>query len=321
VAALPIEPLDLLLDALATDSASFILGAGASVPHVPTLAQIPATIAPFAQFLTGFPGSPIQDSPLRRLIAPLIEGANATTSLNEWKVCGMTSSTVAVLLEQLIAQAHWQRLPQYDVFRLFPLSAKIVSFNWDGLARARCPQSEVIHPHGALRPRPLLAGVLEARLDYSQMYDSLQSRDWLLPGLVMPEEENAPELHLMRERVLAMWLCAPVAIIVGYSFGRGQAIDYDRVWFDTFVEAMKRNAKASIHIIAPDTSRLRGELAEALRRTINVHAWPLSWHTLARAILRVACQHGIRDSKHLRPFGDTIRQSYRDVQAMVEAAA
>lgn len=316
-----IEPLDLLLDALATDGASFILGAGASVPHVPTLGQIPGTIASLAKLLSGFPASPIQDSPLRRLIAPLIDGANVTRSLNEWKACGMTSSTIAVLTEQLIAEAHWQRLPQYDVFRLFPLDAKIVSFNWDGLARARCPQSEVIHPHGALRPRPLLPGGLEVQLDYSQMDDSLQSRDWLLPGLVMPGEENAPELHLMRERVLALWLGSPVAIIVGYTFGRGQPIDYDRVWFDTFVEAMKRNAKASIHIIAPDASRLRGELAEALKRTINVHAWPLSWHALARAILRVARQHGIRNAKRLRPFRDAIYQNYRDVMALVEAAA
>lgn len=320
--ALPIESLDLLLDALATEGASFILGAGASVPHVPTLAQIPGTIEPFAQSLGGFPASPIQDSPLRRLIAPLIDGPpNVPTSLDEWKVRGMTSSTIAVLIEQLIAQAHWQRLPQYDVFRLLPLSAKIVSFNWDGLARARCPQSEVIHPHGALCPRPLLADSLEVRLDYSQMDDSLESRDGLLPGLVMPEEENGPELHSVRAHVFALWLGAPVAIIVGYSFGRGQAIDYDRVWFETFVEAMKQNTKASIHIIAPDTSSLRSELSEALKRTINIHAWPLSWHTLARAILRVARQHGIRDAGHLRRFGEAIRQNYRDVQAMLEATA
>jgi len=309
-----IEPLELLLDALAIDCACFILGAGASVPHVPTLAQIPGTIATFAQALSSIPASPIADSPLRRLIAPLIDGlTNVPTSLNEWKVRGMTSSTIAVLIEQLIAHAHWQRLPQYEVFHLFPLNAKIVSFNWDGLAKARCPQSEVIHPHGALGPRSLLTDSLEMRLFYSQLDDSLESRDWLLPELVMPEEENGPKLHSIREHVFALWLNAPVVIIIGYSFGRGQSVDYDRVWFDTFVEAMKRNTRAPIHIIAPDTSRLRIELSEALKRTINIHGWPLSWHALARAILKVARQHGICDAKRFRRFLDEIRQNYFDV--------
>jgi hypothetical protein len=310
--ALPIEPRDLLLDALATEGACFVLGAGASVPHVPTLAQIPGAIAPFAQTLGGFPASPLLDSPLRRLIAPLIDAPPDPQSLNDLKVRGMTSSTIAVLVEQLIQQAHWQRLPQYDVFRLLPLSAKIVSFNWDGLARARCPQSEVIHPHGALNPRSFLPGNLEIRLDYSQMDESLDSRGWLLPGLVMPEEENGPELHSVREHVFALWLAAPIVVIVGYSFGRGQAIDYDRVWFDAFVEAMKRNTTAPVHIIAPDTLRLRSELSEALKRTINIHSWALSWHALACAILRAAGQHGIRGTDDLRRFGDAIRQNYRD---------
>jgi hypothetical protein len=311
--ALPIEHLDLLLSALATEGACFILGAGASVPHVPTLAQIPGAIAPFAQTLGGFPASPLQDSPLRRLIAPLIDAPANPQSSDDWKVHGMTSSTIAVLLEQLIQQAHWQRLPQYDIFRLLPLSVKIVSFNWDGLARARCPQLEVIHPHGALGPRSLLPDNLEIRLDYSQMDESLDSREWLLPGLVMPEEENGPELHSVREHIFALWLAAPIVVIVGYSFGRGQAIDYDRVWFDAFVEAMKRNTMAPIHIIAPDTSRLRSELSEALKRTISIHGWALSWHALACAILRAAGQHGIRGADDLRRFGDAIRQNYRDV--------
>jgi hypothetical protein len=129
----------------------------------------------------------------------------------------------------------------------------------------------------------------------------------------MPEEENGPKLHSIREHVFALWLGAPVAIIVGYSFGRGQAVDYDRVWFDAFVEAMKRNTRASIHIIAPDTSRLRSELSEALKRTLNIYGWPLSWHALARAILRVARQNRIRDAVHLRRFEDAIRQNYLDV--------
>jgi hypothetical protein len=223
----------------------------------------------------------------------------------------MTSATVAVLLEEHIVRAHWQRLPQYEIFRLFPTSSSVVSFNWDDLARARCPQALVLHPHGALHPRPLLSESLEDRLYYSQLDDSLDTRRWLLPSLVMPGEEEAPTLRAMRERVLELWLAAPAVIVIGYSFGMNQTISYDRIWLDIFTEAMTRNAVAPVHIVSPSAVEIRGELAGRLRREINVFAWPLNWHLFALSVIRVAHCYGLSTIAALRPHAEAVAAKYR----------
>ncbi len=74
--------LALLIDALGTPGASYVLGAGASVPHVPTMAKLPEKLAAYASRLTSFPASKIPDSPLRRLIGPMIERAGGIVGVN-----------------------------------------------------------------------------------------------------------------------------------------------------------------------------------------------------------------------------------------------
>jgi hypothetical protein len=114
------EPdLSLLLHALASPATVFVLGAGASAPEVPTVSQLPAYLRPFARYLTSIPATGLPDSPLRKLIAPLIEEAKVATSLEQVWPGMMTAGTIAVLIEDMIARAHRRRLPQYDVFRLF----------------------------------------------------------------------------------------------------------------------------------------------------------------------------------------------------------
>jgi len=278
------HPLHLLLTALGTPNSCFVLGAGASSPEVPTIAQLPDRLAPYAAQLGSFPARAIPDSPLRHLIAPLIGRARVTTSLDEWKAAGMTDSTIAVLLEHMIAAAHWQPLVQYSVFRLLPTNAAVVSFNWDGLAFVRCPQAEVLHPHGRLRPRHVVPGALDDALDTSQLIDGPDSRNWILPGLVLPGEEEAPRLRRVREKVLRLWESALSVTVIGYSFGLNSGLRYDQVWLDTFVEAMKLNKRAPLHILSPDAEDLRGHLVERIKRTINVHAWPYRWNALAAAL-------------------------------------
>ncbi len=281
------------------------------MPDVPTLAQLPNVIAPFASQLGSFPAAPIPDTPLRQLIEPLIQAGRSATTVADWSKGAMTSATIAVLLEHIISIAHWRRLAQYDVFHLLPVGSSVVSFNWDGLARARCPQGAVIHPHGSLRPRLMLPCNLDDRLDYSQLDDSLDSRDWLLPGLVMPGEENAPKLRRVRERVFGLWHSAPTAVAIGYSFGLGYTIDYDRVWLDIFTEAMTRNRNASIHILSPDAFRIRAELTERIKRTVNVHAWSMRWDIFSRALLKVAHGRKLGTIAALRPHGEAITTAYR----------
>jgi hypothetical protein len=310
---MPTPGLELLLDALACEGTVFILGAGASAPHIPTLGQLPDRLAPLAKELSSFSAGPIPDSPLRQLIGPLIATARFATTLEDYLPGAMTSGTIAVLLEDIIAQAHWQRLPQYDAFSLFPVSGAVISFNWDGLAKARCPQRLVIHPHGGLARRRIIPGALDEALDYSQWDDLDDSRHWILPGLVMPGEEEGQALAEVRERVLATWIAAPAVVVIGYSFGLGYDLDYDRVWLDTFAEAMSRNRAAPIYIIAPDAARIRGEIVERIKREVNVHDWPYRWDLLARALLGVAHSQRVGMAGQLRRHTDQILSAYNDL--------
>lgn len=120
--------LDLLVESFTVDHACYVLGAGASAPHVPTMGQLPERIASYAPRLGSFAPS-LPDSPLRRLLGPILEEALTTSSLDRWKAGAMTPATIAIILQDLIAAAHWIPIPQYSVFGLMPsrraLSASI----------------------------------------------------------------------------------------------------------------------------------------------------------------------------------------------------
>jgi hypothetical protein len=207
--------------------------------------------------------------------------------LEEWKIGMMTDAAIAVALQHLIAEAHSRTLPQYSVFRLFPTNSTVVSFNWDGLASARCPQRGA-HPHGRLTPHRIVPGALDDALNQAQMIDGSDARNWLIPGLVLPGEEDAPRLRTVREEVFALWRSAASIAVVGYSFGLTSGLRYDQIWLDTFVEALSINRAAPVNIISPDAPHLRGELAERLKRTVNVHAWPVRWNVVGNALENVA---------------------------------
>jgi hypothetical protein len=315
------HPFDLLIDALGTEGACFVLGAGASAPHVPTMAQLPARLNAFVGQLRSFPAGRVLNSPLTQLIAPLIERATQATTLEEWKAGAMTPATIAVGIAHLIAAAHWRRLPQYDVFSLLPQTSSIVSFNWDGLARARCRQRPIVHPHGALRPRVLEGITLDELFRDSQMVESSESRYWFLPGLVMPGEEDASHHAPLRDQVFSLWRRAPCTVVIGYRFGLGSSQDYDRVWLDTFVEAFKVNSNSPLHVIAPNAEEIRSALAERTKRTITIHAWPLNWYALSRVLLAAARLHNLTRIRDLRKHQATLDRAYAAVAERSSAIA
>ena len=311
-------PLDLLINALSAYNTCYILGAGASSPHVPTMSQLPDRLAPYAVRLGSFPGGRGPDSPLRRLIDPLIEKALSIGTLEAWKASAMTPATIAVALEHVIAAAHWLPLPQYAVFQLIPRTCSVVSFNWDGLAGAQCHQTIRLHPHGVVSPYLLSPAALDELFHLTQLYDSPDAREQFLPGLVMPGEEDAPAHATMRERVFQLWLGTEQAIIIGYRFGLGSDRAYDRIWLDTFVEAFRENKRATIHILDPDALGLRSQLTDLLRRAVNVHAWPLNWYALSHALLEAARLHDCARLHELRVHANTLDRLYHRV---IEAGA
>ena len=192
---------------------------------------------------------------------------------------------------------------------LISLSCGIVSFNWDGLAHARCWQRPVIHPHGFLRPRPLSGQSLLAVIDDAQEFDLPSAYTVILPGLVMPGEETSSCLSTMRERVFNLWLDATSVVVVGYSFGIGSGLDYDAVWRETFAEAMRVNRRAPIHIIGPNAVDLRERLVDMIERPLTIHAWPLSWRDLASELLDLAREQGISRPNQLRILPRSLRRS------------
>lgn len=280
--------LALIIQALSAPGASFILGAGASAPAVPTFAQLGRTIASHVDRLSGFPASKIPRSGLRDLMQPVLDQAQRTTDLAEWKAGAMTTATIAAILEQIISRAHRLSLPQYRVFSLFSLESSVISFNWDGLAIARCPQRVVLHPHGVVQPRVLSDSEFDHLLFDTQDIDEPSARHWYLPNLVLPGEETSPDLSAVREEVLHLWMNAHSIIVVGYSFGLASHVSYDEVWLDSFAEACSRNGEAAVHIFSPDATMLRETLCDRIRRSVNVFAWPIRWDILASVLLEMA---------------------------------
>lgn len=310
--------LELLLNALSDYRTCYVLGAGASAPQVPPMRYLSDRIAAYAPRLGSFAVS-VPDSPLRRLIASVIDDALTTSSLDKWKAGAMTTATIALVLQDIISAAHFIPLPQYAAFQLVPRTATIVSFNWDGLAWARCHQ-RVLCPHGTLGPRFHTPLQLDELLDDSQLYDSDDARDWIVPGLVMPGEEDGKHLAEMRDKVLKTWLEARQVVVIGYSFGIGSPSNYDRVWLDAFVEALQTNQNAAVHIVDPDAARLRGELVERLKRTVNVHAYPVSWYGFSTALLAVAAKRGCTTVAELRSCADDILSAYQSFERRLAAA-
>jgi hypothetical protein len=189
-------------------------------------------------------------------------------------------------------------------------TAEIVSFNWDGLAQARCPQEKVLHPHGALPPRLVGPSDLERDLEWAQEDDRGLLRSLALPGLVMPGEEDSPSQRDMHERVFRVWLSASDVVIVGYSFGVGSSLGYDRVWLDAFIEAMRDRPRTTIHVVSPDPNALREHICECIGRGVNVHSWPFMWNVLAEAMLEIARAANASSVMALAESGQRIRAAY-----------
>jgi hypothetical protein len=101
--------------------------------------------------------------------------------------------------------------------------------------------------------------------------------------------------------------------VIGYRFGLGSSLDYDRVWLDTFVEAMARNSSAAVHIVDPDAARLCGGISQRIKRSVHVYPWPFRWEVLATAILRRARHSSVSAMRDLRGHAEPILRICREI--------
>ena len=301
----------ILLGALADPSSCYVLGAGASYPLVPLTSQIPNLVKQaFSRLAGAFPISICCDSPLYKLVHPP-HSFDAYT-LEDWKWLHSTPATIAVLLEQFITPSLESCPPQYWVFRLFPPTASIVSFNWDRLAGYFCPQ-RVINPHGRTAARRRLSEQeLREFISWTQDISDTSGKGWLTALLILPGEEEGSHMSKTREIIFEKWRTCSSLISIGYSLDL-TPWGYDKVWQEIFLEAMKENP-ASIHIISPDAVELVGELSDKLHRSVNVFSWAVRWNLLSRALILAANRSGIYCLETAMGRPDTIITEYKRLE-------
>jgi hypothetical protein len=186
--------------------------------------------------------------------------------------------------------------PAYDVFRLFPDSSTIISWNYDGLA-ARYVAQRVIVLHGE-------ASAQLAAVHYRQPLGrslSLIDRSLPMPD-VLPYE---PECDSIRtdSRFQSAWRAVAQSgaiVLVGYSFGGGA----DAISRQSFLDNVPQ--RVPVHVVDPFRStEVRDDVGAGLGRIgrhVNIktaslgamaYAHPLSWPALASALIRLAAIRGV----------------------------
>lgn len=302
------SPLTPLLLALGDPKGVASVGAGASWPHVPTVATLPNEISQYLPLVSSYSADPLPGLPIRNLLYPI---PSHLLKLG-WGLAAferLTGDMIALAVHQAISRAHLHRLPQYDVFRLMPLSYRVVSFNWDGLARSRCPQRSVVHPHGCVKPFVVPQSFVRNFVENAQFCDDSDGKSILGNSVVLLGEEGHLVCGELRRKVHTWWRCAGTIVIVGYSFGLGSTLNYDAIWLEEFVDAIGTGG-TPIHIVDPRATTIRNELSERLGRAINVFSWPLSWLSLSRAILKVSNSSGAATMSEMFKYEREIRRSY-----------
>lgn len=289
-----------------------MLGAGASWPQVPTLGSMPGAISRYLPYVTGYSPSPRPQDPIRQLLRP-IPSDLLHTSWERAALQHLTGDAIAIALHQTITDAHLRRLPQYEVFRYVPLTTRIVSFNWDGLARALCPQSWVRHPHGFTRPIKLTEAELRQEIDAAQFFDDSDGKSILGPSFVMMGEEDSHMTASARAEVGAAWANATSITIIGYSFGLNSDSGYDDVWRDLFADVLGRTIP--VHIVDPNGRELRAHISAMLKRDLDVFDWPYSWFELSRVLLVTGARIGAQSMLDLLSVERSIRTDDQRVRA------
>jgi hypothetical protein len=229
----------------------------------------------------------IRDSPLRRLMKAM--GLGTVDSLLEWKAGALSDGAIALLIQQTSHPDRTRCPANYAVFRLIPVESSVVSFNWDGLAEDCCPQRIVFQPHNRFpRFRAFGPEELVQYLDLLQNAEHLSAQEALNTDVIFPGEEEHPSMYPVLEKIHEVWRTCSSVVVIGFGLGLNGI--YDRVWRDVFVDAISIN-RVPVSIVSPNATEIAGELAELLRRAMNVFAWNYSWAAVSRTLLRIGSIH------------------------------
>lgn len=260
-----------------TPESFYVLGAGASVPHVPTTVQLSERI--LESFLEHgvFQTEPI----LRDVISSrVIRDPEYWKDPLRWELIQrLPPSYVIGKLPELLATRPRIASANYDVFALAAKPSTIFNMNVDRLAMRSCKGHRVFEPHGrSLSPEMFerigWSTYTKAILDFSELSPPT------IPGLVLPGPEPAEVLTRAEYRAAARLL--PISkhfSIIGYSFGA-----MDDLHTHAFLTSRIPRAHQAVIIVSLEPYEMMYRLSDELKST-GVFAIPANWQYLSQAIL------------------------------------
>lgn len=270
--------LSALSRSFATPESFYVLGAGVSVPHVPTTAQLSALISQL--FLAH---GAYQTEPIARDVVSsrIIRDPEYWKDPLKWELLQrLPPNYVIGKLPQLLAARAEVVSSNYEVFSLAASPSTIFNMNVDSLASRYRRVHRVLEPHG----RSLSAATFE-RIGWASYTDAILDFPELppptIPGLILPGPEPAQVTGRSEYRIAGEVLpYSKYVSIIGYSFG-----GMDDVHTYAFLTSRIPRAHHAVLVMSLDPYEMMHRVSEELKST-NVHAIPASWHHLARAILR-----------------------------------
>jgi hypothetical protein len=255
----------------------YVLGAGASVPHVPTTEQLSKRL--LGSFLEHgvFQTEPI----LRDVISSrVIRDPEYWKDPLKWELIQrLPPNYVIGKLPELLTTQSRVTSANYDVFALAAKPSTIFNMNVDRLAMRSCRGHRVFEPHGRSLSPEVFAQIgwssyTEAILDFPELSPPT------IPGLVLPGPEPAEILTRAVYRAAARLL--PISkhfSIIGYSFGA-----MDDLHTYAFLTTRIPPTHQAVIVVSLDPYEMMHRLSDELQST-SVFAIAASWQYLSRAIL------------------------------------
>lgn len=273
----PIAALTALSQCFSSVGSFYVLGAGASVPYVPTTDRLSELIV--HSFLQG---GIFQTEPIARDIVSnrVIRDPEYWKDPMRWElVQRLPPSYVIGKLPELLSARARTPVANYEVFNLAAKPSTILNMNVDGLASRICKGHRVLEMHGRSPPPELLERSgwkthTEAILEFPELPPPL------VPGLVLPGPEPADVLARAEFRNAEQLINqARYISIVGYSFG-----GMDDIHTYAFLASRIPRSHQAVLVVSREPYEIMYRLSDALK-SARVHGISAHWEHLAMAIL------------------------------------
>lgn len=301
---LSVENVNRLLLSLLGPKCTCILGAGASVPILP--ADLNALALELVLRNTDYllPGWQSQTSKDRNWIKPI---GYEWSSFVPGAINQSTQQALRLVEYQVTKPPILTMTPaQYLVFHLIPLTLKILTFNYDGLAKRFCPQPYLKEMHGRHSAH------FPYGRDMSTLYELARHGYNVTPNTFHAFEPETPDMYSLREEwwfYQALSECSDL-ILIGYSFAQnGRRLNdqetYNRVCY------YLRDKAVRVTVVDPYPDALVDRLRHDLRND-DITGLPVYWNHLARAIIRTAHTTIEGDVRGAHRFTDDVYRNYND---------